>query len=124
MLLLILFIVLGAVGFLLLHLGCDDNPLGFILIFIGIVGLVLALIYLPFSRYDDKQFANKVHSTQQTIESFREDSSANAVIERAALIQEVIKINQDLADRKLLSHNPWVSIFYNQGIIDSLQPIK
>jgi len=92
------------------------EQLGVPFVIFGAAGLITSLLVLPMERAEDRCFIEEYASIKCTMASdeFTE-------IERAALIQDVIKINMSIAKRKY-----WNETVFDVYIVDeaaNLEPI-
>lgn len=117
MCILILFVALTVIGIALYFFEFEFS--GIITAFLGILGLISCLILVPANRADVRAYYLEYQEMQESIK----DMSQIDGVEKAAIYNQVIKMNLLIQKNKYYARSPWVDIFYDP-IIFKMNPIR
>ena len=120
MLITISLIILIAVGFLLSDPRIDLPSLGFIIVIASALYLLIHVIEWSTAAYDYNLFVAKREAFIYTLSSARQSGNQ---IELAAIVQDISKWNQDLAEAKY-DNSTFLLGDYVDDRIEQLKPIK
>ena len=120
LLFLLVVIAIGVIGFILGRNSHRFDLFGFVLCFISIFILVVALICLPILRFDYKAQAIAYKDFVETIENARLEDEND--IERASVTVKIAEWNSWLAEVKYI--NETILDWYVPDKIIELEPIR
>ncbi len=82
---------------------------------------IIALIYLPITRREDRVFVEQVKATRITLNSFRKKEYN---FDRATIAKDIVDVNKKIAELKYDNRSFWWWDWWTDDSVDELKLIK